>query len=158
MMDQATERLLPEPETVMNGQDSIAVTRRWPAERDGSGGRGNWVQKARESYFLQLTLAARLTSQAFMAEEGMRLWESPLEVCGIGADVDSVSYRLWVNGCLSFSDKISDGFYNIMGMDPYLWGACNESGDRCRLPSLSALRDIDPAESSMEVVLGAVIP
>ncbi|KAK1300008.1 Serine/threonine-protein kinase CTR1 [Acorus calamus] len=88
-----------------------------------------------------------------MAEEGLRLWESPLEVCGISADVDSVSYRLWVNGCLPYSDKISDGFYNIMGMDPYLWGVCNESGDGRRLPSLSALRDIDPAESSMEVVL-----
>ncbi|KAK1268535.1 Serine/threonine-protein kinase CTR1 [Acorus gramineus] len=88
-----------------------------------------------------------------MAEEGLLLRESASEACGVGADVDAVSYRLWVNGCLSFSDKISDGFYNIIGMDPYLWSTCNDSNDRHSMPSLSALRGIDPMESSMEVVL-----
>lgn len=58
-----------------------------------------------------------------------------------------------VNGCLSYSDKIVDGFYNIMGMDPYLWAMCNEPEVGKRLPSLTALQVVDPSESSMEVVL-----
>lgn len=58
-----------------------------------------------------------------------------------------------MNGCLSFSDKVTDGFYNIMGMDPFLWAMCNESEEGKRLPTLVSLRAVDPRESSMEVVL-----
>lgn len=58
-----------------------------------------------------------------------------------------------VNGCLSFSDKISDGFYNILGMDPHLWAMCNESEEGRRMPLLMALKAVDPTESSLEVVL-----
>ena len=58
-----------------------------------------------------------------------------------------------MNGCLSFSDKVTDGFYNIMGMDPFLWAMCNESEEGRQLPTLVALRAVDPRESSMEVVL-----
>ncbi|ONK55303.1 uncharacterized protein A4U43_UnF5270 [Asparagus officinalis] len=65
----------------------------------------------------------------------------------------TASYRLWVNGCLSFSDEVTDGFYNIMGMDPFLWAMCNESEEGRRLPTLAALRAVDLRESSMEVVL-----
>ncbi|KAK1316506.1 Serine/threonine-protein kinase CTR1 [Acorus calamus] len=133
----------------MDGQGSVAVKQRWME----AAGRENWAQKARESNYLQLTLAARVTSQAFMAEEGLLLRESASEACGVGADVDAVSHRLWVNGCLLFSDKILDGFYNIIGVDPYLWSTCNDSDDRHSMPSLSALRGIDPMESSMEVIL-----
>lgn len=60
---------------------------------------------------------------------------------------------LQVNGCLSYSDKISDGFYNILGMNPYLWLMCNDAEEGTRLPSLMALKAVDPTETSMEVVL-----
>ena len=31
-----------------------------------------------------------------------------------------------VNGCLSYSDKVSDGFYRIQGMDPFIWTLCTD--------------------------------
>lgn len=40
-----------------------------------------------------------------------------------------------------------------MGMDPFLWAMCNESEEGRTLPTLVALRAVDPMESSMEVVL-----
>ncbi|THU56994.1 hypothetical protein C4D60_Mb11t23070 [Musa balbisiana] len=120
--------------------------------RDESGDR-NWAQRARESYYLQSSLATRLTSQAFLAGQPLLLLENSQEICGVSSDSETVSYRLWVNGCLSYSDKIVDGFYNIMGMDPYLWAMCNEPEVGKRLPSLTALQVVDPSESSMEVVL-----
>ena len=58
-----------------------------------------------------------------------------------------------VSGCLSYSDKISDGFYNILGMNPYLWVMCNEFEEGRRLPPLMSLKEIEPSETSMEVVL-----
>jgi Ethylene-responsive protein kinase Le-CTR1 len=56
-----------------------------------------------------------------------------------------------VNGCLSYSDKITDGFYNILGLDPYMWAMCNRSEEGRQLPTLTALRQVN--ESSLEVVL-----
>lgn len=58
-----------------------------------------------------------------------------------------------VSGCLSYSDKICDGFYNILGMNPYVWLMCNESEEGRRMPSLMALRTIEPSDSSLEVIL-----
>jgi len=58
-----------------------------------------------------------------------------------------------VSGCLSYSDKISDGFYSILGMDPYLWLMCNNSEDGKRIPSLLLLKETEPNDTSMEVVL-----
>ncbi|KAG6531950.1 hypothetical protein ZIOFF_005786 [Zingiber officinale] len=58
-----------------------------------------------------------------------------------------------VNGCLSYSDKITDGFYNILGMDPHLWAMCNEPEVGRRLPTLMALNTVDPNDSSMEAIL-----
>lgn len=54
---------------------------------------------------------------------------------------------------MSYNDKISDGFYNILGMNPYLWVMCNDLEEGKRLPSLMSLKDIDSTETSMEVVL-----
>lgn len=112
-----------------------------------------WAQRAREGYYLQLTLAARLTSQAFLADDPDLLLDGAEQVCGASASHETVSYRLWVNGCLSYSDRIRDGFYNILGMDPHLWAMCSESNEGNRLPSLAALKEVDCSESSMEVVL-----
>jgi hypothetical protein len=58
-----------------------------------------------------------------------------------------------VNGCLSYADKISDGFYNILGMNPHLWLMCNDEEEGRRLPPLISLKAVDPSETSMEVVL-----
>lgn len=58
-----------------------------------------------------------------------------------------------VSGCLSYTDKISDGFYNILGMNPYLWVMCNDLDEGKKLPPLMSLKAIDPNETSMEVVL-----
>lgn len=58
-----------------------------------------------------------------------------------------------MSGCLSYSDKISDGFYNILGINPYLWVMCNEMEEGRRLPPLMALKAVEPSETSMEVVL-----
>lgn len=38
-------------------------------------------------------------------------------------------------------------------MNPYLWVMCNDSEEGRRLPSLMALKAIEPNDSSMEVVL-----
>lgn len=58
-----------------------------------------------------------------------------------------------VSGCLSYTDKISDGFYNILGMNPYLWVMCNDLEEGRKLPSLMSLKEADPGETSLEVVL-----
>ncbi|KAF0894032.1 hypothetical protein E2562_033912 [Oryza meyeriana var. granulata] len=129
------------------------------------GGRDTWVRRARESYYLQLSFAIRLTSEAFLAGVPPEL----LIRCGPGAagdaehhavadvaaDAAAVSYRLWVNGCLSWGDKIAHGFYNILGVDPHVWAMCNAAAEEGRrLPTLAALRAVDSGESSLlEVVL-----
>ncbi|KAK6257111.1 hypothetical protein QUC31_000570 [Theobroma cacao] len=106
--------------------------------------------KSRDSYYFQLMLARRLTSQASLLSEPLLLQE----YCGANVvDAETVSYRLWVSGCLSYNDKISDGFYNILGMNPYLWVMCNEFEEGRRLPPLMSLREIEPNATSMEVVL-----
>lgn len=58
-----------------------------------------------------------------------------------------------VSGCLSYSDKISDGFYNILGMNPYLWVMCNDVDEGRRIPTLMALKSVEHGETSMEVVI-----
>nr|XP_043636248.1 serine/threonine-protein kinase CTR1 [Erigeron canadensis] len=115
------------------------------------------VRKWRESYYLQLTLAKRLTHHATIGDEKRRGGGGVGVVAGGSVvtcyDAESVSYRLWVNGTLSYNDKISDGFYNIIGMDPYMWMMCNDSEEGKRLPSLLALKAVNSGTTSMEVLL-----
>ncbi|KAL5559957.1 hypothetical protein UlMin_036168 [Ulmus minor] len=126
---------------------SSMSTREEEAEEEGN--RENFAKKSKESYYLQLGLAKRLTSQACLGSEPLLM-----QVTGpVSSDAETVSYRLWVSGCLSYNDKISDGFYNILGMNPYLWVMCNDLEDGKRLPPLMSLKEIDPSETSMEVVL-----
>ncbi|KAF7817038.1 serine/threonine-protein kinase CTR1-like [Senna tora] len=112
-------------------------------------GKDRMAQKSKEGYYLQLTLAKRLNCLASIATEPVLTLNTKIETW----DVESVSYRLWVSGCLSYSDKISDGFYNILGINPYLWVMCNEMEEGRRLPPLMALKAVEPGETSMEVVL-----
>uniref|UniRef100_A0A453CS07 non-specific serine/threonine protein kinase n=5 Tax=Aegilops tauschii subsp. strangulata TaxID=200361 RepID=A0A453CS07_AEGTS len=122
-----------------------------------------WVRRSRESYYLQLSLAIRITSEAFLAGVPPELLPRRLgpgdvaaeQHADVPADAAAVSYRLWVNGCLSWGDKIAHGFYNILGIDPHLWAMCNaDEGEGRRLPTLAALREVDASDqSSLEVVL-----
>lgn len=59
-----------------------------------------------------------------------------------------------VNGCLSYSDKVPDGFYLIHGMDSYVWVVCTDLQENGRIPSVDTLKSVDPCiDSSLEVVL-----
>ncbi|XP_020873262.1 serine/threonine-protein kinase CTR1 [Arabidopsis lyrata subsp. lyrata] len=100
------------------------------------------AQKSKEGYYLQVTLVKRLSSQANLACESVHIQST-----------ETVSYRFWVSGCLSYNDKISDGFYSILGMDPYLWLMCNNSEEGKRIPSLLLLKETEPNDTSLEVVL-----
>lgn len=107
------------------------------------------TQRAKESFYLQLTMARKLTMQASLGCEPVLLNDFGPDI----VDAETVSYRLWVSGCLSYSDKISDGFYNILGMNPYLWVMCNTWEEGRQLPPLLSLKEIEPSEMPMEVVL-----
>lgn len=121
----------------------------------GSSSYKSWAQQTEESYQLQLALALRLSAEAASAEDPNFLDpvadDSRLSSSG---SAESISHRFWVNGCLSYSDKIPDGFYLIHGMDPYVWTVCADLQENGRIPSIESLKSVDPRnESSLEVIL-----
>ncbi|KAL2527844.1 Protein kinase superfamily protein [Forsythia ovata] len=140
-----TTGILKDPTTTNEVEEVIGV------ENVGNG----LAQRFKEGYYLQLTLARRLTEQATLVSEPMLVQESisAEHLVGGSADAEIASYRLWVSGCLSYTDKISDGFYNILGMNPYMWLMCNDLYEGRRMPPLMALRTLEPSDTSMEVVL-----
>jgi len=81
-----------------------------------AGGRDTWVRRAREGYYLQLSLAIRLTSQAFLA--GNPALPELLLGCGPGDagdgadDPEAVSYRLWVRTCVHHTVSVVRAWYN----------------------------------------------
>ncbi|XP_042029286.1 serine/threonine-protein kinase CTR1 isoform X3 [Salvia splendens] len=117
----------------------------WKEEEEAADG---VAQRFKEGYYLQLMFAKRLTQQAALVTEPLLLPDRRS-----APDADTVSYRLWVSGCLSYNDKITDGFYNILGMNPYMWVMCNEVEEATRMPSLIALSSVEPNDSSLEVIL-----
>ncbi|CAK7343378.1 unnamed protein product [Dovyalis caffra] len=123
---------------------------------NGSSGK-SWAQQTEESYQLQLALALRLSSEATCADDPNFLDPVPDESALRSSTCNSpeaLSHRFWVNGCLSYFDKIPDGFYLIYGMDPYVWTVCTDLQENGRIPSIESLKSVDPnADSSMEVVL-----
>ena len=59
-----------------------------------------------------------------------------------------------VNGCLSYFNKVPDGFYLIHGVNPYVWTVCTDLHEHGRIPSIESLRSVDPAVGSqLEVIL-----
>lgn len=59
-----------------------------------------------------------------------------------------------VNGCLSYSDKIPDGFYLIHGMDSFVWTMCTDLHENGRIPSVDMLKSVNPCVvPSLEVVM-----
>ncbi|KAJ9184426.1 hypothetical protein P3X46_004154 [Hevea brasiliensis] len=122
----------------------------------GSSGK-SWAQQTEESYQLQLALALRLSSEATCADDPNFLDPMPDESAVLSTSSNSpeaLSHRFWVNGCLSYFDKIPDGFYQIRGLDPYVWTVCTNLLENGRIPSIESLKSVDPsAGSSLEVVL-----
>nr|XP_028948302.1 serine/threonine-protein kinase CTR1-like isoform X2 [Malus domestica] len=121
----------------------------------GSSSWKSWAQQTEESYQLQLALALRLSSEATCADDpnflDPVLDESMSRTWG---SVDAISHRFWVNGCLSYFDKVPDGFYLIHGIDQYVWTVCTDLKENGRIPSIDSLRSVDPGiGSSIEVVL-----
>lgn len=133
-------------------QRSAETTTRTTAEKGEDKSSKDWPQKTKEGYYLQLTLAKRLSFQASLGCEPVLLLEGA-GLPGASYDAEAVSYRFWVSGCLSYTDKISDGFYSILGMNPHMWLMCNEMENGKRMPSLMSLKAVEPSDSLMEVVL-----
>ncbi|KAF8006832.1 hypothetical protein BT93_K0982 [Corymbia citriodora subsp. variegata] len=123
----------------------------------GSSSGKSWAQQTEESYQLQLALALRLSSEATCADDPNFLDPVPDESASRSSSsgsAEAVSHRFWVNGCLSYSDKIPDGFYLIHGMNPYVWTVCTDLLENGRIPTIESLKSVDPsANSLMEVVL-----
>ncbi|KAL8199649.1 hypothetical protein R6Q57_013217 [Mikania cordata] len=119
----------------------------------GKGDDSQWslVRNWCKNFYLQLNLAKQLTRQAVIREGPSPGQDDGYDV--VSCDAESTSYRLWVNGTLSYTDKVSDGFYNILGMDPYMWMMCNNYVEGTRMPSLSELKAVEPTSSSLEVVV-----
>ncbi|OAY64383.1 Serine/threonine-protein kinase CTR1 [Ananas comosus] len=114
----------------------------------------SWAQQAEETYQLQLALALRLCSEAACATDPNFL-DAGDQIVGLQplAPAESLSHRFWVNGCLSYYDKVPDGFYLIQGIDPFVWTLCNDVQDGNRIPSIESLKAIRPGDTSIEVVV-----
>uniref|UniRef100_A0A0D9VGK3 non-specific serine/threonine protein kinase n=1 Tax=Leersia perrieri TaxID=77586 RepID=A0A0D9VGK3_9ORYZ len=132
-----------------------------PTDRPPGSSSKSWAQQAEEAYQLQLALALRLCSEASTAPDPNFLDFAATAAAAAddhrrhhqAASPQSLSHRFWVNGSLSYSDKVPDGFYLIQGMDPFVWTLCNDVQDGARVPSIESLKAMNPTESSIEVVL-----
>ncbi|KAG5557071.1 hypothetical protein RHGRI_007358 [Rhododendron griersonianum] len=125
-------------------------------ERETASSYKSWAQQTQESYQLQLALALRLSAEATCADDPNFLEpgtvDSPTAAGSASAEV--LSHRFWLTGCMSYCDKVPDGFYLIHGMDPYLWSMSTDLEDSGRVPSFDTLKAVDPADGSpTEVVL-----
>ncbi|CAK9320144.1 unnamed protein product [Citrullus colocynthis] len=121
----------------------------------GSSGK-SWAQQTEESYQLQQALALRLSSEATCADDPNFMDPMPDEAAlrSLSSSAEATSHRFWVNGCMSYFEKVPDGFYLIHGMDPYVWSLCTNLQEDGRIPSFESLKTVDSsAGSSIEVVL-----
>lgn len=124
----------------------------------GSSSPRSWARQTEESYQLQLALAVRLSSDATCADDPNFLdpfqHDLMLPSSSASSSAEAMSHRFWVNGCLSYFDKVPDGFYLIHGMDPYVWTVCTDLQENGRIPSIESLRSVKPGDHlSTEVVL-----
>nr|XP_043631628.1 serine/threonine-protein kinase CTR1-like [Erigeron canadensis] len=149
---------------VNSGGDPDAEVLRLKSLEGGGGGGSysskSWAQQTEESYQLQLALALRLSSEAMCVDDPNLLDPVTDETAGSRSSgsstvsAEGLSHRFWANGCLSYFDKVPDGFYLIYGMDPYVWMMCCDLQESGRIPSLELLKAIDTgSESSIEVIL-----
>ncbi|CAN6452372.1 unnamed protein product [Victoria cruziana] len=121
----------------------------------GSSSSKSWAQQTEESYQLQLALALRLSSEAARTDDPNFLdplpGDSPSGSTHTSAE--SMSHRFWVNGSLSYYDKVPDGFYLIQGIDPHVWTICTDLQESGRIPSIELLKAVDSIDLPVEVVL-----
>uniref|UniRef100_A0A0E0GFR3 non-specific serine/threonine protein kinase n=1 Tax=Oryza nivara TaxID=4536 RepID=A0A0E0GFR3_ORYNI len=121
----------------------------------------SWAQQAEETYQLQLALALRLCADAASAADPAFLdpghsataTAGPFPLPPPTPSADSLSHRFWVNGSLSYSNTIPDGFYLIHGMDPFVWSLCTDLLEENRIPSIDSLKSVRPDDSSMQAIL-----
>ncbi|XP_057499743.1 serine/threonine-protein kinase CTR1-like isoform X1 [Actinidia eriantha] len=118
----------------------------------------SWARQTAESYQFQLALALRLSSEATCVADPNFLdhvaEESESRSLASLGSVESMSHRFWVNGYLSYFDRVPDGFYVIHGMDPYVWTVCTDLQENGHIPSIESLKALDPdMDSSIEVML-----
>lgn len=113
----------------------------------------SWAQQAEEAYQLQLALALRLCSEASCANDPNYLDPGDHMISVERAPPETTSHRFWVNGSLSYNDKVPDGFYMIQGMDPFVWTLCTDVQEESRIPTIESLKFIQPSESSINVIL-----
>ncbi|XP_050210460.1 serine/threonine-protein kinase CTR1-like [Mercurialis annua] len=108
----------------------------------------SWVQQTEESYQLQLALALRLSSQAALATDSYFL-----DFNSTSHSPQSLSHRFWVNGCLSYYDRIPDGFYVIHGVDPYAWTISTDQKEIGLIPSFESLKALNPCDDLFVTVI-----
>ncbi|PHU05541.1 Serine/threonine-protein kinase CTR1 [Capsicum chinense] len=145
--------------SAVSGENYVEVTS-FGYKNDGCGGSSvgrSWAQQTEESYQLQLALAIRLASEATCADSPNFL-DPATDVLAVRDSVsgsaEAMSHRLWINGCLSYFDKVPDGFYWIFGMDPYVWTVCSVLQESGRIPSIESLKAVDLSKApSVEVIL-----
>ncbi|KAH0460347.1 hypothetical protein IEQ34_011010 [Dendrobium chrysotoxum] len=113
----------------------------------------SWAQQAEEAYQLQLALALRLCSEASCANDPNYLDPGDHMLLAERASPETTSHRFWVNGSLSYNDKVPDGFYMIQGMDPFVWTLCTDVQEESRIPTIESLKIIQPSESLITVIL-----
>nr|XP_043611427.1 serine/threonine-protein kinase CTR1 [Erigeron canadensis] len=119
----------------------------------------SWAKQTEESYQLQLALALRLSLEASCSDDPNLLDhvtddDQNLKLRVVGESAESLSHRFWANGCLSYGDKVPDGFYFIHGMDPYIWTVCSNPQESGRIPSLESLKAVNSEiESPFEVII-----
>ncbi|XP_039039786.1 serine/threonine-protein kinase CTR1-like isoform X2 [Hibiscus syriacus] len=123
----------------------------------GSSSGKSWAQQTEESYQLQLALALRLSYEATCSNDPNFLDPVPDDSAirsSSSSSAETVSYRFWVNGCLSYFDKVPDGFYSMNGLYSYVWIVCTDLHEQGRIPSIESLRSIDPnVDLPLEVIL-----
>eukprot|EP00850_Spirogloea_muscicola_P023719 SM000381S14611 [mRNA] locus=s381:28553:35415:- [translate_table: standard] len=153
-------------------EDSELAATRTRLQQDSQ----SYFQQAEETYQIQVAVALRVMADAELAEEieagpagpgGTPLLEErggPLarsrEVAAANhvsvaprGPAEATAYRYWVNGCLSYEDRLEDGFFDLWGMSPYVWNMCTEVEQRGRMPNLDTLRKLHPSEAAFDVAL-----
>ncbi|XP_078433899.1 protein kinase superfamily protein [Wolffia australiana] len=108
----------------------------------------SWAQQAEEAYQLQLAVALRLCTEASCADDPRFLDPAEPALLPVSSPPDSLAHRFWVNGCLSYYDRIPDGFYMIQGMSPQVWALCTDLREESRIPSIQLLKNLSPGDSS----------
>ncbi|KAK1426028.1 hypothetical protein QVD17_14695 [Tagetes erecta] len=139
---------------------SVSVAMSGGGDGDGDGFDGgvycslkSWAKQTEESYQLQLALALRLSTEATCGNDPNLLDVVQDETVRLSVcSAEGLSRRFWASGCLSYFDKIQDGFYFIQGMDPYVWTVCSNPQEVG--PSLESIKSVT---SGIASALGVIV-